>query len=229
MVTRCHHFSHSMPETLNTHNVNSYFTNQTYQTTQIRGHTHNNAPFRTMNMSQKQQGLYHNGSSKSDSSLYATFPCQYYNHALHNSTITANCHETIPFAQARGTIYEGSLLLTVMIEQIIIQAALSSIETSGGTKSKFKAQTELIENAAQVFGQHTLHIAFSKMTGSPLSLTNRLKAPSSYHMSMELKRELSMQYSSFPFDSHAMEAFAQLEQGLHELLYMFCTAQVSLC
>ena len=60
------------------------------------------------------------------------------------------CPQTIPFAQARGTIYEGNLLLSVMIEQTIIQAALSSIETFDGTKSKFEAWTESIENAEYI-------------------------------------------------------------------------------
>ena len=38
---------------------------------------------------------------------------------------------------------------------------------------------------------------------------------------MELKRELFMQYSAILFDSHATQAFAQLEQGPDELLDMY--------
>ena len=49
-----------------------------------------------------------------------------------------------------------------MIEQTIIQAALSSIESFDSTKSKFKAWTESIENTAQISGQDTLHVVFSK-------------------------------------------------------------------
>ena len=48
-----------------------------------------------------------------------------------------------------------------MIEQTIIQAALSSIETFNGTKSKFEASTESTENAAQISGQNVIYIAFS--------------------------------------------------------------------
>ena len=40
-----------------------------------------------------------------------------------------------------------------MIEQTIIQAALSSIETFDGTKSEFEAWTESGENAEQISGQ----------------------------------------------------------------------------
>ena len=145
-ANRFHLFSHSMPEALYACNGNSHFINQIYQATQIRGHAH--VPFRMMNRSQDQQGFYHREPPRSNSSLYSTFPLEYYNHALHNSNITANHLETIPSAQARSTIYEGSLLSSVMIEQTIIQAALSSTETSEGTKSKSEAWPESIENAA---------------------------------------------------------------------------------
>ena len=61
-----------------------------------------------------------------------------------------------------------------MIEQSNKQEALSSMETFDGTKNKFEAWTELVENAAQISHQDTLCIAFSKITGSPLSSANRL-------------------------------------------------------
>ena len=88
-------------------------------------------------------------------------------------------------------------------EQTIIQAALYSIETFDGTKSKFEDWAESIENAAQISGQDTLHIALSKMTGYPLSSTNRLNAWSPNLMWTELKRELPMQYSAIPFKNPA--------------------------
>ena len=174
-----------------------------------------------MNMSQEQQGFYHRESPRSGNSLYGTFPHKYYNHILHNSNISTNHLEKIPLSQTRGIIYEGSLLSFVIMEQTIIWAALSSVETFDSTKSKFKCWTESIENAAQVFGQDTWHIAFSKMIGSPLSLANTVKAQSPNLTWMELKRELSMQYLLIPYDSHATQAVAQLEQGPHELLDMY--------
>ena len=67
------------------------------------------------------------------------------------------------------------------------------------------------------------------MTGSLLSSANRLKARSPNLMWTELKIELSMQYSAAPVDSHSTQAFAQLEQGLDELLDTYVTAQVSFC
>ena len=107
-----------------------------------------------------------------------------------------------------------------MIKQTITQAALLPTETFDGTKSKCEALTESIENASQILDQKTLHIGFFKMTGSPLSSTNTLKAQSPNLMWMELKRKLSMQYSVILSDSHATQAFAQLEQDPSELLDM---------
>ena len=63
-----------------------------------------------------------------------------------------------------------------MIEQTIIQAAISSMETFNDTEDKFKAWTESEENAVQISGQDTLCEAFPKVTVSLLSSENRLKA-----------------------------------------------------
>ena len=97
-----------------------------------------NAPLRMTNASQEQQGFYHRGSLMSDSSIYGGFPHEYCNHALHNSNITINQWETIPLTQARDTFYDGCLLSSVMVEQTIIQEALSSIETFDNTKANLK-------------------------------------------------------------------------------------------
>ena len=60
-------------------------------------------------------------------------------------------------------------------------------------KIKFEAWTESVEHEAQISGQNTLHIAFSKITGSPLSSANRLKVQLPNLKWEELKNELSMQ------------------------------------
>ena len=66
---------------------------------------------------------------------------------------------------------------------------------------------EAIDNVAQISGQNTICIAFSKLIGSPLLTENRLKARLSNLTWAELKRELYMQYSIIPLDTHAMQAF----------------------
>ena len=65
-----------------------------------------------------------------------------------------------------------------MIEQTIIQEALSSIEMFKGTKSKFEAWTESIEHVVQISAQDRVCITFSKLTSFQLSTANRLKARS---------------------------------------------------
>ena len=62
-----------------------------------------------------------------------------------------------------------------MIEQIIIQTALTSIEMFNGTESKFEAWMEAIGNTAQISDQNAICIAFCKSIGSLLLTTNRLK------------------------------------------------------
>ena len=116
-----------------------------------------------------------------------------------------------------------------MIEQTIIQAALSSIETLNGTKSKFEAQTESIGNVVQISGQNTVCIAFSKLTGSPPSIVNRLKAQSSHLMWMELKRNCPCNIQLF----HLMVMQPRLSSEWKEVwmssLMNTCTVQVSSC
>ena len=75
-----------------------------------------------------------------------------------------------------------------------------------------------MENAVQILGQITIHIAFSKLTGSLLWTANRLKALSPILTWIELKKESCMQYSIISSNNHAAQSFTWLEQGPHELL-----------
>ena len=85
MANRSHHFLHSTPEMSNTHDVNGYFTNHTYQKIGKRGHIYKTTHTGQMNTSYELQGFYHI--------------------SVHNPNITTNPLESIPFGQARGTIY----------------------------------------------------------------------------------------------------------------------------
>ena len=49
-----------------------------------------------------------------------------------------------------------------MVDQPIIQAAISSAETVDGNKNKFEACIASFENAAQFSGHNILQIAFPK-------------------------------------------------------------------
>ena len=84
-------------------------------------------------------------------------------------------------------LWRANSLALVMVEQMIVQTAITSIETFDATNSNFKAWTEAIKNTAQISGQNTICIAFSKLTGSPLLTANRLKTRSSNLMLADLK------------------------------------------
>ena len=116
------------------------------------------------------------------------------------------------------TTFGGTLLALVMVEQTILQAALALREMFNGTKSKFKAWTEAVENVAEISGQNAIWIAFSNVTAFPLLTVNRLKTMSPNLMWADLNEELSMQYSIVPSDIHTTQAFTYLEQGPDKLL-----------
>ena len=58
-----------------------------------------------------------------------------------------------PIKQLR--VSEASLLASVMVEQCITQAAVSSVETFDGTEIKFVSWIASMKNAAQISGQNT--------------------------------------------------------------------------
>ena len=100
---------------------------------------------------------------------------------------------TSAITQLRPVVSKASLLASVVMEQSIIQAAISSVETYDGTKSKSEAWTASVENAAQVSKQSILHISFSKMIGPPLTSACRLRDHFPYLMWWDLRSELSRQ------------------------------------
>ena len=59
------------------------------------------------------------------------------------------------------------------------------------------------------------------MVGPPLNSAHRLRVRSPNLTWGELKSDFSRQYSSIPFNSHATQAFAWLQQGPDELHKMY--------
>ena len=80
--------------------------------------------------------------------IYWQFPCEYHNNYLHNPSITLNCPGASQLEQVRYAFNDFSLLVSVMVDQAIIQAAICSVETFDGNKNKFEAWIALVENAA---------------------------------------------------------------------------------
>ena len=97
-----------------------------------------------------------------------------------------------------------------------------------GIKSKFEALMESIEKPVQISGQIAIHIGFSKLTGSLLLTAKRLKTRLPNLTLMEIKKELSIQYSIIPSNTHATQAFTHLEQGQDKLVddYLHCVSQL---
>ena len=95
--------------------------------------------------------------------LKSNFPHEYHNIHLHNLNIALNHQGATPVEQMRYVVNEASLLVSVIVDQPIIQVAISSTETCGGNRNKFEAWIALVENVAQISGQDILQIAFSKI------------------------------------------------------------------
>ena len=66
------------------------------------------------------------------------------------------------------------------------------------------------------------------MLRSSLTSAHRLKDGPPKLTWKELTGELSRHYSSIPFDSHATQAFAHLQQGPSELpeIYLHCASEL---
>ena len=87
-----------------------------------------------------------------------------------------------------------------------------------------------MENAAQISGKDILHIALSKMLGSPITSAYKLRHCLPHLIWRDLKSELLRQYSTILLNSHGILAFAHLQQGSDELLemYILCASELLL-
>ena len=111
----------------NMYGRNGHFTNHTHQKTQIED-IHNTQHHSDQPMQHVNKGAFTiEGHPHQVNLFYRTPPHEYYNNVFHNFNITTKNPDTSP--HARGTIYEGNLLLSRMIEQSLIQAGLTSMET----------------------------------------------------------------------------------------------------
>ena len=128
-------------------------------------------------------------------------------HQVHNPNLTFNHQVITPIHQLGPVVSDGSLLALVLVEQPIIQAAITSVETVNDTKCKFESLIGSVENAAQILKQDVLCIAFSKMIGSPDTSVHELRDHVPYVMWKDLKSEPLRQYSTTPFECHATPSF----------------------
>ena len=82
---------------------------------------------------------------------------------------------TAPINLLEPVVSDATILASVIVEQPIIQAVISSVKMFDGTKSKFESWITSGENAAQILKQYILHKAFSMIIESPLTSSHSLK------------------------------------------------------
>ena len=192
------------------------------------GNAHHLTLFRATSASWNHQHFHRRRSFRSNSSLNNNFYGEYQNNYSHDPNISLNGQRTSHLKQRGYMVNDVNLLTTIMGNHIIIQAAISLVETFDGDKKKFETWIRSVENAAQISGQDIIWIAFPKMIGSPLISAHRLREGSPKLMWKELKSNLSRKYSSISFDSHATKAFPCLQQGPDELfkMYLHCASDL---
>ena len=106
--------------------------------TQNSRHAHHIVIFRVTSASCDHQSFHGRRWFWSNSSFNHNFPGKYHNNT-HNPNITLNDPEACYLEQVRCTINYVNWVMTVMADQAIIQAAISSVETFEGNKNKFEA------------------------------------------------------------------------------------------
>ena len=112
---------------------------------------------------------------------------------VHFPNLVFSHQVTVPINQSGPVVIEASLLASVMVEQPIIQAAISTVETFNGAKSKFEALVASVENAAQISKQAILCITFSEMIGPLLTSAHRLRDHLPYMIKRDLKSDPAKQ------------------------------------
>ena len=165
----CSSFCHSTPEVSHSHHQNVPNTNPT-------GHKSNTFKYTTDTSACESNNQYHLADKRTlqPEPLITHLPHSNQQQQYDNANMHLSDQETVSTEQLKSVNNSTGLLASVMVEQPIIQAAISSTETSDGTK-KFESSIMSVRNAAQISGQYILGIAFSKMVGSPFTSACRLR------------------------------------------------------
>ena len=78
-----------------------------------------------------------------------------------------------------------------------------------------------LTNAAKLSLQDPIDVAMTKLSGAPLQVATCLQDRVVNVTSKELQRELTINFSPLPYDSHASQTFANLIQGPEESLTLY--------
>ena len=137
----------------------------------------------------------------------------YYNNSSHvQPTSTLNTSDIIGSLQSQ---------IISLQSQPLQQAMLSSINMFNGTKkAEFAMWAQSIENATRICNLDAINITLSKLQGAPLKSVVYLEGKetiSGKKLSWTtLKQHLATNYSEIPYDTHAINAYDTLQQGMDE-------------
>ena len=105
--------------------------------------------------------------------------------------------------------------------QPLQQATLTSINTFDRTKkAEFSTWTQSIENAVRICTFDAINIALTKLQGASLKsaiyLEGKEMSTGKKLSGTTLKQNLTANYSEIPHDTHAINAYDTLQQGIEE-------------
>ena len=113
---------------------------------------------------------------------------------------------------------------------------LNSIKLfNGNNKSDFTSWVQSVENAARLCNLDTFSIALSKLQGPPLKLASYLESKEvnsgkqlDWH---SLKKHLTSNYLEIPYNTHAINAYHSLHQGIDEstIVYLHRVQDILKC
>ena len=104
-------------------------------TKQYNGCDHQHTPLRVTGVPHKHPSFYRRRSFQLNSFFNYNLHGEFQNNYIHNPYIALNSQKTPHLEQVRSVVNDVNLLLTIMADQAIIQAAISLVETFDGNKT----------------------------------------------------------------------------------------------
>ena len=106
-------------------------------------------------------------------------------------------------------------------QHALLSNTLVSIPVFSGEKNLFNPWVTAVENAAKLLNQDPIDVAMMKLTSAPLQVAMHLWDTVTNVMWKDFQKELAVNFSPLPYDSHAIQAFANLIQGSEEFLTFY--------
>ena len=157
----CGSLCHSAPEIPYNHHISGQITDSTSCTACNSRDTSHTSTVRPIKEPHNPYDLVNRRALQPEHMIDSNFSHDNHYEHVHNPSITLSCQETVPF-YLRPIGNESSLLASVMLEQPIIQAVISSVEVFNGTNHNFETLIVSLENAVQISGQDILQNSLLK-------------------------------------------------------------------